>query len=566
MSRKRNFKQRQASNANNQQKLRSEAAGIDHDLNDVEHAIKKDADSFRGSNKGRRSRGKSKDIPRTKYGNDPIWYGLNDQLLKDAGSLSFNNPIGIPVDDIISAGVTGGPLVVPGMATINYLPGIGISESNASAVNVAARRMYTFIRHANSGAANYDSPDLMLYCIAVASALVTYTQMVRAYGVANVYSQKNRYMPDGVLHALGFDAEDVRQNLAELRYYIGVAAAKLNALAVPGNIYYFARQAWLVTNTYLDNLGAKAQMYAFVPMGYYVYDETSSASGVPGRCNFKYYASYEAQPQPVSYWCSVLDSQIAPLIESEDIGIMAGDILKAYGSSGLLTIPSISEDYIVVPQYDMEVLTQINNAAFTMLNPVSEATCNIAQDPTTGAIIYSPTFKADYRSETDFLYDNLRFRRMINIRSEEPTPADVMVATRLIPDGAKWVSDQADSTLFRLKTAGTEIPVAFTIWRNDYSSGQPVLTRFNAHHFILPLDEAATKIEERVRHAMALSRFDWHPLVPVYVGPTRASLKRVAVVGDLDNYTTISDYEFKKLHETALLSLFNVPPLSQTFK
>ena len=101
--------------------------------------------------------------------NDPAYYALNSQLLVDAASHAFSDATGtkIPwstkgynehliVPDIAS---------IPGVMSFRIAPTVGISTDQSSAVNVAARNIYSYVRHANSGHSNYDAPDLMMYLL-----------------------------------------------------------------------------------------------------------------------------------------------------------------------------------------------------------------------------------------------------------------------------------------------------------------------------------------------------------------------------------------------------------------
>lgn len=304
----------------------------------------------------RKGRGKSnrQTIKPGKFGNSPDWYALSPQLLNDAASISFNNPLGTGIEGIVSEN---SDYFLPGVLELRYASGIGYSADNSSAVNLAARRLYTYVRHANSGSANYDSPDLMLYCLAITSVYEMYTQCVRAYGIANVYSQMNRYLPDALLTAAGFDPEDVRKNLADFRYGINVAAAKINSLAIPASFTFYKRKTWLCQNVYRDSNEIKGQMYVLRPSGYYTYEEKSTATG--GKLK---YSNLSQVTYKVADWLGVLNSMIAKLVESEDIGIMAGDILKAFGADSLVKVPPIAETFITVPVFDAEVLMQIENA------------------------------------------------------------------------------------------------------------------------------------------------------------------------------------------------------------
>lgn len=540
--------------------------GINESINDDERAIRKQG--IRGG----------------RNGNDPNWYALTPQLLSDAGQLSFNNPLGSGL-----YGVTGTNTYTycPGVMEIAYIPGIGRSADNLSAVNVAARRLYTYVRHANSGSANYDSPDLMLYMLAVSNAYAMYAHLVRAYGVANVYAQKNRYLPDTLLRAMHFDPNEVRSNLANFRYGINVLAAKLNQLAAPNDMPIFRRATWLNTNVFMDSTTIKSQIYLYSPVGYYVFNEKTSMAGGFLQWNTLPMYSLEVDDWDLSKgvlstneWLSVLNAQIQPLLESEDIGIMAGDILKAYGSDKLLSVAQVGESYVVTPTpADLEVLTQIQNTTMVSTGRLTgdgnkfeilgTGNLNITQDPNTGAILYQPRLAAPSRF--------IDYRKVLTIRLETPLPADIMVASRNTVAGI--VPDQDPDLPYELIGYGTEIVRHAIVWnmgnRRNQDTNEIITGPWptwvpgylqNLQDSTTVTNQMMTSLKNTISVLSDLSKFDWH--MPLYATSLDTKSNAEALHGiacDWDNSTTVGKEELGKLHDAALLSMFNVPALAGNY-
>lgn len=155
--------------------------------------------------------------------NDWRWYAQNEQLMRDYASYSFNNPVG----EIM---LTGNPRIdsasVPGVMALRFYPCIGFANDETSPINVAMRRLYSFVRHANSGASNYDAPDLMMYCVAVDSAYMFLAHMKRVYGVMLNYTPFNRYYPKALVAAMQFNFDNIEKNLNDFRGYINQYAIK----------------------------------------------------------------------------------------------------------------------------------------------------------------------------------------------------------------------------------------------------------------------------------------------------------------------------------------------------
>lgn len=514
----------------------NKSRGINQSLNDDEHAIRKDMRS---------------EFDNGKRSNDPMWYATSEQLLRDSASFSFNNPIGLKMPNVLSnINVSGGTVdyVVPGIMKLSFIHGPGISVDNSSAVNLAARRLYTYVRHMNSGSANYDSPDLMIYVQAVLEAVYAYYSAVRVYGVANVYAQTNRYLPDGIITAMGWNPGEVRANLADFRYYLNVIAAKLNSLAIPNTFNIFKRAVWMVSNVFKDAETIKSQAYFFQPVGYRVYQEKTSTAG--GKLAWKVYPSALTP----SKMYDILNEIIDPLIESEDIGIMAGDILKAYGNNGLFTFGGVAEDYVVAPVYNPEALMQIENLICYGNTAITSSLLgvDITQNPNTGAFIYQPYVQIE-SSTAETIKSLFNLSRLMNIRSNAPTPADVMVASRLMT----WGMKDSGSTAGMVSpiTAGTEIINLCTIYSYGRGSGWELEgITFGSYEAVNTSSPGYANVSTR------LSQFDWHPIITVMTAKNAGVA--TGFLCDFSNVTSLALENIQKLHDTALLSLYNVPNLT----
>lgn len=424
--------------------------------------------------------------------NDPSWYISNEALLKAGASFPYGYPVGAPAylnNDIYSHA---GKLVISGICVVDLMPTIGVSRNAASPVNVAARKLYSYIRHANSGASNYDAPDLMMYMMAMDSMYSWYWNGVRAYGTVNLYNKQNRYVPDALIHALGFDPDDLRRNYAQLRYGLIALAMKINNLVVPNTMTIFDRHRWCFSHLWADGTAPKAQLYAFRPKGYYVFAKDTNGAGML-KWNGVPYATEKAssiEPMTVSKYLDIMYAMVDPVITNydEDFGIMSGDIMKAYDASQLYTLPAIAEDYSVIPEYDETVLSQFQNATITGL-PIT-GTMDITQvvDPdnvNAGALLYNPKWPTleisngglsdlgpyvkSYASNLNvYEYDLRCMDRLISLSKDDPAPADTLEATRLTVT-LEPAKDSEAAPDMQLSASGTEIAVLGTVYRFKYA-------------------------------------------------------------------------------------------------
>lgn len=486
--------------------------------------------------------------------NDASWYVANGQLLKDFASLSFNNALGAksvvrfnPYDgEYEAADYT---YTAPGIMSIYTAPAFGISTDGSSALNLAAKNFYTWIRHQNSGHANYDSPDLMLYFGALDSIYSLLSSMIRAYGTMRAFSQINRYVGDALLRAQGYNPQDLRANMSDFRGYINMVITKVSAFCAPVTMAMFKRHFWMYSGVYRDEDVVKSQAYMYVPGTLWKYNELEGAGRLDPVLAFCSMGStLYSSNKTFAQVRGLMDDLLGALVASEDINIMSGDILKAYGKENLWTLSMIPEDYVVFPVYSEEVLDQIHNTTFAGVIPV--ATLDLTTDPTLsldrlgviqdpevgdGSLYFAPQFKN---------CANLSYDAVVDMHKEDPTPEDVIVSTRNILVGKTNSITDSSNSITTLTGCGSDICFYAIVWtmnslgngldatniftnQNGYSTG--ILTKlstFNKYPRMLTLDQAT---------------------------------KTVGIMGELDNYTVVSHDDIQRMHDTAVLSLLGVP-------
>lgn len=494
---------------------------------------------------------KGNDICTSKF-NDVSWYARNPQILKDAASLSFNNPVGgrtyglwnKPTDraDVYDSFYLGS---IPGIMQFGFVPGPGLSKDLTSAVNLAARDLYAFDRKANSGATNYNSPDLMIMLMAMDSIYMMYNLGKRAYGVMWNYEQRSRYMPEALCNACGFSFDDLQSNLATLRYWLNMFAGRINTIFTPATLPIVVRHSWMVSNVWKDSDTYKAQLYVFKPDVYYTLEEMKT----PGM----HLEAHGLGALTVASYIQIMDQMISKVIESEDIGTISGDLIKAYGEAAKFRITPLEENYVVQPVYNEEVLNQIHN--LTTTGNVDPTTANVTYDPNTNCLLWNPHVSDMYW---------LRNRRtVLNFPWDNVEPANVMVSSRLT--SSLDASNQQTDGLFTLSYCGTEF---VTVWRIfQYGQNPGVGTTYQLHSVqggqFINLNSLSSVGEYTLWiPGLMATQFDWHPLLYVFaprVDESTSTQEYTNILGDFNNYTFIDDVVLDKLHTAAVLSEFGVP-------
>jgi len=495
-----------------------------------------------------------------KYGdnsNDPAWYAKNPQLLKDAASLAFSNRTG----DLLELGIPGSykySLSNPGICVLKWVPSVGkVSGSfdpNAATdpINMAALNIYSYVRHANSGSANYDAPDLMAAIMAADCVFSLIAHLIRAYGVARLYDQKNRYLPKALLTSLGFNAGNILNNLANFRYMINNVIAKASVIWVPSNMSLVTRHFWMNSNIYKDADTSKAQLYAFVPKSTWKFEPAASTTGSSCSVVDIDFSGYTVDQ--IGYF---MDQLLDPIISDEDMGIMFGDMLKAYGKENLYSINMISEDYIVMPTFNKEVLMQIHNSIALQipLSGLKQSSSGVLYEESPEQSLNSNM--VEYFGPKKYVFDYIDM---------VPEPENIMVASRLMQrwryNGANEVITPTGGSsgayiMHANINCGTERVYEYRIYyfATDGTLSQSVFWSFLNESEIV--DEAIIELMER---------FDWAPLLYLVSGHAIATDGGIHVnrsldvlIGDLDNYTVVDPSVLDKMDRTAVLSEFDVP-------
>lgn len=513
--------------------------------------------------------------------NDPKWYYNSQQILNDTASFSFQKPLGYPVryDKILAPTVPTGAVPIKQSGFLGYLPGVmsltlaltpGISTSSQSPVNLAATNVYSFVRHKNSGSRNYDSPDLMLYLLSMDSIYACWKWMQRLYGMASVYSATNRYQPQAWFALNNVDFEDIISNLADFRAWLNVKSQEIAAFAVPADFKINKRHAWLFENIYKDADTERAQQYMYVPAYFYKYSETTASTGG------------ELLPQPVcmrdagthafvhstfklSDLKQLLNSLLDAVNYSEDIGIMSGDILKAYTS--FFTLSEIPADYRVDPVYEKEVQTQIENA---MILPYSgwngnASYFNVGMDPNNNHIVFAPTTIFTGSEGTSFPTFLGETGKILNFHWDSPTPEDVVVATRLcVAYDAKYLG--ATSLQLDLNACGTEVVTSIEV-----ASFTPYATSDAVDFGPTPVITAPTLTIKSVQCSSinfrgmesqwflnTIAAFDWAPNF-YSLGSLASYYLFTGASTDFDVLTVLTTDNIEALHLMATLAEYNVP-------
>lgn len=494
----------------------------------------------------------SKDSDRTNPSdaiNDVSWYARSPRLLMDAASFPFAVATGSRVK--FNSTVVG-DYHVPGIMRIGIEPTIGCSDYAGvghgvatDAVNLSAQNVYAYIRHMNSGHANYNAPDLMLYFLAYDQISMYHSWLKRVYGVARYYSMYNWYLGKSLLYTMRVDPDDVIMNMADLRQAINMLAAQMEMFFVPDIFPLFTRHKYIYENVYMDDMSVKSQFFYFNPHSFGKYKAMSGDQtyGVIERVTPFTGSNRLKVTDMISFGQDLINAFVA----QEDCGIISGDIKKAYNETGLMHLDMVNDDYTVVPVFVPELLEQIHNckvmgtATYQSLNG---SNIMFGQDVTTNLIYEGARFPEGYVE----LYSPGEV--LINLHTDAPDPAITMVATRLTA-----MAESADGAL---GAHGSEIVTAMHVFTLTSDGSLEATSLSIQTHLEAKTNATAATLKGYISQISAMSNFNFAPLVCVDVQTAADAFTR-SYIGNLNNVTVMTIDDLEDMHNVAIMSEFGVP-------
>lgn len=499
--------------------------------------------------------------------NNPEWYGSDASLLRDSASLPFSYAVGMPID-LKNPALTqlpgGQKFTIPGFMALRLKPSVGFSNDAGDPINVAAFRMYTYVRHLNSGHVNYDAPDLMIYILAMSQVYSYINFLQRAYGLVYTYSQKNRYLPDALLRAMCIDPQDVRANLATFRYGINVLINKAASLCVPSTMYILSRHSSVYQNIYIEGDSLKDQMYFYTPESFWKFTLDPSMAGMLEDTAFYRDTKDYTVAELLDYGTDML----ARLIMSEDMNIMSGDIRKAYGDN-IIKLQPLQVDFPVTPVYDHAVLQQIKNSVVVNY---TLADFDVTQSSDHGYLVHQPEAQVArkqndwYTAGTSYMLQTLLEDKLLSVASADPTPEEVIESSRNIPSFSDFKRTDGESHILIHPCA--DVVASCNIFSFDVDGNDPILQSLPVGYVVTPNADSNDSQALAFKIMSHLGHFKYHPMmhvIPLRAGATAGSFNYTDanLCYDVDNYTILNSTTIERMNETALLSMLNVPVVAK---
>lgn len=480
--------------------------------------------------------------------NDISWYSRYPNLLVAAGSIPYpyrpgmSVPLGTRTINNVTAKQT---TAIPGLLQINWAPTLGASTNQTSPASIVGKEIYNKVRAAFSGGITADAPDFIVYLGALDSIFSYIAWLKRTYRIVSAWSPENYYMPDGVLKTIGFtDAsiQGLRQNKMQLFQVINELILMTRKFRCPAVMDYFNRHYWMNDHIYVDAPMANSQMFIFNQSHYYRF----AMLAVPGGSGIQAgglncVPFWDNITQGANIVKSLFDfgrSLINALAASEDAYTISGYLKRAYEGSPDFVVAELLMDEKVQLDYVPEVLSQIENA-WCVLSGFDTAFVNtVVQDPSTNNVICGVTIDVpatDNRVVT--MAQNAQY--LISARSETPTVAETVIATRL-KNGIASISGAGDTRTLSIDV-GTELLTGL-----QFNDGVTPTSSFRSELFDQSLASLAV-------FASSWSKFDWAPMLAL----SSTSSNFYTILSDYHNVTSIDSSTLENLHTVCVYSELN---------
>lgn len=514
----------------------------------------------RSSNKATKYADKSDNSRNVPSGakNDPAWYNEFEKLANSATNLTFNIATGYNMEVTPSGNqydnqdpIGGGtPELEPGIAVLEYVPIYGVGNELSDPINKTALQLWEIARGDKSGTVPFESADLMMTILATDSILLGLAEATRVYGLLNVVSRVNRYLPRDLVNALGFDFDDFKTHKADFYFWLNAFVIDMSRIAIPGNFNVLQRHYMLGSNIYMDEPDAKASLYAFRCMRYWKYDDANAKLTSAYTINRDTKFTFEA-------FKTMMEDMLAAILYSSDFNTMNAYILNAYGNDSLLSLTQYDAGYATVPVYAEEILYQIHNANFAGSNlyKVSwDITENMdPEDINYGAIEIAPYVEAGEPS--------LIMSHIVDLPVANPSRDDILEATRFMFNASYSSDPGQDSWDLEITACGSEILcglcVTYVNWEGDLTTSTVIDPSLKMYNSVTTSTSDISVTGTLNGYSRFLSKMNMAPILLVTYSDGDAWIP-CFYMGDMVNVAPIQFAQLHNIHRAVLYSLFNI--------
>lgn len=515
--------------------------------------------------------------------NDDSWHVPNAQLVDSTARMSFEINTGRGIADrrleeapsIVGTSILNGgafPCNVPGIMIMPVFNGIGYTQFAEDPFNKGSQLIFNYMQRLTGRSPSYDTAQVGMYIRALGDAYGFYQHIVRIYGCLNTRSLVSRYLPRILVESLGADYNDLSANMANFRTFINQFALDLGSLPLPNNVTYLQWYLNQFETIYTDAKTEKAQMYAFIPAGFYQFIEGVESDPIT-HLTFMPLVSSGTSGELMTYSDIITYGQqlIAPLLSSEDIRIMKSDILNTFGND-LFQVNPIAETFTIFPEYNPEMSSVIENTYLYGIDPskiVSEIRENTGING--GYCVSTNRFVPYQLSKWNGLLDTAQLDSwttdpmtyftgtecVFNWHEDTPPePARALTVTRYSGYGLQGavLSEGVEKRIqyYQGVYGGAYNIVCYAKFYWIGSNGQRA-TSILHNNYLIRTD--TDKLYNITNDVAMWSKFDWAPqvrFVCAEVAGTKINMFQSDILCDLDNFAMINIQQLENMNEVSM--------------
>lgn len=505
--------------------------------------------------------------------NDFSWYSKNPRLLESVARIPFPYRPGMILPLTVqettgtqTADIT--PIAVPGVMTLRWVPAVGQSDDNTSAISMAAKDIFSRVRTAFSGSITVDAPDFVMHLMAMDSIYGYLSWLKRVYKVSGTFSLNTRLTPEVLLRAMGFTEENVSEimaNRTDLWGRINELIAMTQTFFVPDEFPVIQRHMWMSERIYNDAFSINSQSYMFNCIDWYKFglnaDGAGSCATVPMNVN-----EASSHGGIINYLYDYGKSLIQALSDWDDAYIINGYLRRAYGETHNVTIKPLELNEAAEFLYNEVVLSQIENAIVPGIQLSSPANkpvqAIIDQIPLTNTVTSS--IRVLTAPQSNWSRPTMQDLTRLNLRSDNPGIEEVVEASRLI---SNFEYQATETPAIKFTVYGTEVVIDGSIYSMKLVKGKKTLDVIPLYARAMEgtVDGTNATIKSSVltmllRSLAIVSTFDWHPFMTygAYLGTgTENAAYQDFMLGDIHNMAFLSAEQLSDINRVCLYSEFN---------
>lgn len=498
--------------------------------------------------------------------NDPQWYMKNPRLIADAAKVPFGYQLGSKLN-IGDLGLDNNywsseDYRLPGIMALDMISIPGVATDADDGVNLAATGLFQYIRKNLSTYSQYAAADVMMYVLAVQEIYAQYANIQRCFGIANTYSATNLYYPKRLLKA-GYDFSNAAFNtlingMNDYRAQFNNLIYKASSIYLPTDFSMTKRMAWLYSNYWIDSASYKGQLYIHRMAYTHIIDETSSEQGT----------MLVTIPMggTMQLMLNGFSQSIERIRNSDSMLKIAADMRRAFEGHQVWRLAYQDENYMVLPAYSPEVLSQIHNMSIT--SPISDnistgdlASWNVTQDVDKNIVLCKPrwTDVDDPAMRYDFV--NCDSTKMLDFNHDAVTTEELVEATRNQVQVTGWITEEGGYVRNYLTSSGADVCLSARIIQMTENDAN---VEYSYNGVWIGSDAtsdpayAATPVMNMAMYAM----FDWAPIMYLCY-PRVNSFAYVVPFASLNNYSKISSDNLAQLNRNVLCSMWSIPELGE---